>query len=144
MYFLNTHLHRRTLSFYLSVSPSLRLSLFILLFFVYTCTDLQKHTHALARTLARNTRTHTMAPIIQPPSQDTINALQNVLKRRIDTNRIIKEREKKMLSGEDYRLMEIELNNEQFLQPLDADNTKASIYYIRQKFIRYALRLGSK
>jgi len=85
-----------------------------------------------------------MAPMIQPPSQDTINTLQNVLKRRIDTNRIIKEREKKELSGEDYRLMEIELNNKQFLQPLDADNTKASIYYIRQKFIRYALRLGSK
>ena len=42
-----------------------------------------------------------------------------------------------MLSGEDYRLMEVDLNNKQFLQPLDADNTKASIYYIRQKFMRY-------
>jgi hypothetical protein len=76
--------------------------------------------------------------MIQPPSQDTINTLQNVLKRRIDTNRILKEREKNMLSGDDYRLMEVNLNNKQFLQPLDADNTKASIYYIRQKFIRYA------
>jgi len=27
------------------------------------------------------------------------------------------------------------------MQPLDADNTKASIYYIRQKFIRYAYNL---
>jgi hypothetical protein len=79
-----------------------------------------------------------MAPTIQPPSQDTIKALQNVLKRRINTNRIIKEREKKMLSGEDYQMMEVVLNNKQFLQPLDADNTKASIYYIRQKFMRYA------
>jgi hypothetical protein len=79
-----------------------------------------------------------MAPMIQPPSQDTINTLQNVLKRRIDTNRILKEREKNMLSGDDYRLMEVNLNNKQFLQPLDANNTKASIYYIRQKFIRYA------
>jgi hypothetical protein len=43
-----------------------------------------------------------------------------------------------MLSGDDYRLMEVNLNNKQFLQPLDANNTKASIYYIRQKFIRYA------
>jgi hypothetical protein len=76
-----------------------------------------------------------MAPTIQPPSQDTINALQNVLKRRIDTNRIIKEREKKMLSREDYQMMEVVLNNKQFLQLLDADNTKASIYYIRQKFM---------
>ncbi len=47
-----------------------------------------------------------------------------------------------MLSREDYQLIEIKLDNKQFLQPLDADNTKASIYYIRQKFIRYALRLG--
>jgi hypothetical protein len=90
-----------------------------------------------------------MAPMIQPPSQDTIITLQNVLKRCINTNRIIKEREKKELSREDYQLMEIELNNKQFLQPLDADNTKAdntkaSIYYIRQKFIKYALRLGFK
>jgi hypothetical protein len=45
-----------------------------------------------------------------------------------------------MLSGEDYRLMEVDLDNKQFLQPLDADNTKASIYYIRQKFIRYACK----
>jgi hypothetical protein len=52
-----------------------------------------------------------MAPTIQPPSQDTIKALQNVLKRRIDTNRIIKEREKKMLSGEDYQMIEVVLNN---------------------------------
>jgi hypothetical protein len=82
-----------------------------------------------------------MAPTIQPPSQDTIKALQNVLKRRINTNRIIKEREKKMLSGEDYQMMEVVLNNKQFLQPLDANNTKASIHYIRQKFMRYACNL---
>ena len=82
-----------------------------------------------------------MAPMIQPPSQDTIKTLQNVLKRRINTNRILKEREKKMLSREDYQLIEVDLNNKQFLQPLDADNTKASIYYIRQKFIRYTRNL---
>ena len=43
-----------------------------------------------------------------------------------------------MLSGEEYRLMEVDLNKKQFLQPLDSDNTKANIYYIRQKFMRYA------
>jgi hypothetical protein len=37
--------------------------------------------------------------------------------------------------------MEVDLNNKQFLQLLDADNTKASIYYIQQKFIRYACNL---
>ncbi len=51
-----------------------------------------------------------------------------------------------MLSGEDYQYMEVDLNEKQFLQPLDSENTKANIYYIRQKFIRYArptqIRLG--
>ena len=45
-----------------------------------------------------------------------------------------------MLSGEDYQMMEAVLNNKQFLQPLDADNTKASIYYIRQKFMNVTVR----
>ena len=44
-----------------------------------------------------------------------------------------------MLSRDDYRLMEDNLNNKQFLQ-LDADNIKASIYYVKQKFIRYACK----
>ena len=72
-----------------------------------------------------------MAPTIQVPAEDTLKTLQNVLKRRIDSNQILKERKKQMLSGEDYQLMEVDLNNKQFLQPLDADNTKASIFYIR-------------
>lgn len=79
-----------------------------------------------------------MAPTIQVPAEHTLKALQNVLKKRTDANRILKEREKKMLNGEGYRHMEVDLNNEQFLQPVDADDTKASIYYIRQKFTRYA------
>ena len=78
-----------------------------------------------------------MAPTIQVLAEDTLKTLQNVLKRRIDSNQILKERKKQMLSGEDYQLMEVDLNNKQFLQPLDADNTKASIFYIRQKFMRY-------
>ena len=45
-----------------------------------------------------------------------------------------------MLSREDYQLMEVNLDNKQFLQLLDADNTKANIYYIRQKFIRYTCK----
>ena len=42
-----------------------------------------------------------------------------------------------MLNGEDYRLIEVDLNKNQFLQPLDSDNTKDSIYYVKQKFIKY-------
>src|SRR5436189_7646 len=63
-----------------------------------------------------------MAPLIQIPAEDTLKTLQNVLKRRVDSNRILKEREKMMLSGEDYRRMRVDLNNTQFLQPLDSDN----------------------
>ena len=79
-----------------------------------------------------------MAPMIQLPAQDAISTLQNVLKRRMEASRIQKEREKEMLSGEDYQLMRVDLNKTHFLPPVGADNTKASIYYIRQKFIRSA------
>jgi hypothetical protein len=68
--------------------------------------------------------------MIQPLSQDTIKALQNVFKQHININRIIKKRKKKILSKEDYQMIEVDLNNKQFLQLLDTDNTKASIYYI--------------
>jgi len=63
-----------------------------------------------------------------------LKAIETVLKQCRDTDRILKEREE-MLNGEDYRLIEVDLNKKQFLQPLDSDNTKANIYYIRQKFI---------
>ena len=43
-----------------------------------------------------------------------------------------------MLSKEDYQIIKVVLKNKQFLWLLDANNTKASIYYIRQKFIKYA------
>jgi hypothetical protein len=79
-----------------------------------------------------------MAPTIQVPAEHTLKALQNVLKKRTNANRTLKEREKKMLNREGYHHMEADLNNEQFLQPVDANDTKASIYYIRQKFTRYA------
>jgi hypothetical protein len=81
-----------------------------------------------------------MAPMIQIPAEITHRTLQNVLKRRVDANRILKERAKKVLTGEDYRLREVDLNNTQFLQPVDTENTKASVYYIRQKFTRYACK----
>ena len=79
-----------------------------------------------------------MAPTIQVPAEHTLKALQNVLKKRTDANRVLKERQKEVLNGEGYRYMEADLNNEQFLQPVDAEDTRASIYYIRRKFTRYA------
>ena len=72
-----------------------------------------------------------MAPTIQVPVAHTLNTLQNVLKKRTDANRILKEKDRQMLSGEDYQRMEVGLENKMFLQPLDSENTKASIYYIR-------------
>jgi hypothetical protein len=79
-----------------------------------------------------------MAPTIQVPAARTFNILENVLKKRTDANRILKEREKQMPSGEDYQRMEVGLDHKPFLQPLDSENTKASIYYIRQKWMKYA------
>jgi hypothetical protein len=43
-----------------------------------------------------------------------------------------------MLAEKDYQRIKVDLKKKQFLQPLDSDNTKANIYYIRQKFIKYA------
>jgi hypothetical protein len=56
-----------------------------------------------------------MAPRIQIPAEAILRTLQNVLKQYINANRILKEREKKLLSGEGYRYLEVDLNNKQFL-----------------------------
>ena len=80
-----------------------------------------------------------MAPIIELPALDALSALENVVKRRIEGNRIWKEKQKTNLTCEDYRQMRTDLNKQQFISPLDSDNTKASIYYIKQKFIRYRM-----
>jgi hypothetical protein len=79
-----------------------------------------------------------MAPAIQVPAARTFNILENVVKKSADANRILKEREKQMPSGEDYDQMEVDLDNKPFLQPVDAEDTKASIYYVRQKWMKYA------
>jgi hypothetical protein len=78
-----------------------------------------------------------MAPRIQIPVNDTFKTLHKVLERRINTNQVLKEREKTAYTTKDYQRKRAELNQKKFLQPLDADNSKASIYYIRQKLTRY-------
>jgi len=76
-----------------------------------------------------------MAPI-QIPVKDTLETLQNVLKRRAEAQQALKER--KVLNGGDYQQLEDEYDQTPFIQPLDAMNTKASIYYTRRKWTRYA------
>jgi hypothetical protein len=61
-----------------------------------------------------------MAPIIPIPAQDTLKTIQNALKKSIDTNRILKEREN-MHIREDYQVMEVDLNNKLSLAPLNAN-----------------------
>ncbi|KAG0127100.1 hypothetical protein HOY82DRAFT_614070 [Tuber indicum] len=79
-----------------------------------------------------------MAPMIPIRAEETLETIENVLKRWRDVNWILKEKEKEMLSGKDYQHMEVDLNKKWFLRPLDSDNTKANVYYIRQKFTSYA------
>jgi hypothetical protein len=70
--------------------------------------------------------------VTQILAEDTLKTIQNALKKHIDTNGILEEREKK-LSREDYRLIEVDLNSKPFLARIDAGNTKASVYYVRPK-----------
>ena len=78
-----------------------------------------------------------MAPTIQVPAARTFSILENVFKKRTNANRILKEREKEMLGGEGYDRIEVDLDNKPFLQPVDAEDTKASVYYVGQKLILY-------
>ena len=43
-----------------------------------------------------------MAPTITVRAEETLKAIENALKRRRDTSRILKEKEQQTLSGEDY------------------------------------------
>ena len=56
-----------------------------------------------------------MAPIIQIPVEDTLKTLRHILKKRADAKRVLKEREKHALHGEDYRWMEVAYDNKVFL-----------------------------
>ena len=67
------------------------------------------------------------------PIARTFNILENILKKHVDANQILKQRKKQMLSGEDYNRIKVDLNNKLFLQPVDAEDTKANIFYFKQK-----------
>lgn len=81
-------------------------------------------------------------PPIQIPANDTLETLQNVIRRRAEAHATLHGRT--TLSGGDYRQLEDEYNKKKFIQPLDTDNTKASIYYTRRKCTRYAHRTEIK
>ena len=80
-----------------------------------------------------------MAPILELLPLDSLDALTSVVKRRIEGNRVLKVREKSKLTCEGYRQIRTDLNKEHFILLLDSDNTKASIYYIKRKYIRYSV-----
>jgi 16S rRNA C1402 N4-methylase RsmH len=77
-------------------------------------------------------------PPIQIPVNDTLETLQNVLKRQAEALHALSKM--KVLSRGDYRQMEDKYDKISFIQPDDADSTKASIYYTRRKWTRYALQ----
>jgi hypothetical protein len=78
-----------------------------------------------------------MTPKIQIPINDILKTLHHAARKRINTGQVLKEKEKTAYTKRDYQRKRVELNQTKFLQPLDADNSKASIYYIRQKLTRY-------
>jgi len=43
-------------------------------------------------------------------AEETLKTIENILKRRRDTSRILKEKEKQILSGEYYQRIEVDLN----------------------------------
>ncbi|PQE05362.1 hypothetical protein CJF30_00011279 [Rutstroemia sp. NJR-2017a BBW] len=83
-----------------------------------------------------------MAPTVQVPAEDTLKTLQNVLKRRIDSNKILKEREKKILSGEDYRLLRVDLNNRLLERVLPGHPIKEGLVAFRRQFESSQARLS--
>lgn len=56
----------------------------------------------------------------RPP--DVVTTLADFLQRRFENGQALKEKEKEKLTEDDYQLLREELNNTEFLAPLDADN----------------------
>jgi hypothetical protein len=79
-----------------------------------------------------------MAPVLarRPLHQDIIHALQDAAKKRHRDTQIRKEEQKWKVDSIGYQAMRDRLNQTSFIPPLDADNTRANIYYIKKKFMR--------
>jgi hypothetical protein len=68
--------------------------------------------------------------------RDITDALQRAAKRRHRDTARRNEAQKHALVAEDYHSLQRQLNDTKFIQPLDADTTKSSIYYIKRRFAR--------
>lgn len=79
-----------------------------------------------------------MAPTItgRPLHQDIDRALQNAAQKWHRKSQLRKEEHQQKLDSTGYQEMRKQLNQTNFLPPLDADNTKANIYYIKKRFMR--------
>ncbi|RKL13865.1 hypothetical protein BFJ70_g15819 [Fusarium oxysporum] len=56
-------------------------------------------------------------------------------------SRILEVKYQRRLSAGEYERLAYTLNQTKFIPPLDSDNTKANLYYIRRKFERYCLEI---
>ncbi|KAF5120859.1 hypothetical protein E5D57_013195 [Metarhizium anisopliae] len=67
---------------------------------------------------------------------DVLQALEVAARRRHRATLARKETRKQALSAHGYHRLQRQLNKKTFLAPIDADTTKANIYYIKKKFMR--------
>ncbi|KID96846.1 FluG domain-containing protein, partial [Metarhizium majus ARSEF 297] len=67
---------------------------------------------------------------------DVLQALAVAARRRHRATLARKETRKQALSAHGYHRLQRQLNKKTFLAPVDADTTKANIYYIKKKFMR--------
>lgn len=69
---------------------------------------------------------------------DVLLALKVAAKRRHRSTLAREKAQENVLTAHAYRRMQRQLNETTFLAPIDADTTKANIYYIKKKFMRYS------
>lgn len=67
---------------------------------------------------------------------DVRQALEVAARRRHRNTLARKEKQKHTLNARGYHRMQVQLNETTFLAPIDADTTKANIYYIKKKLMR--------
>ena len=68
--------------------------------------------------------------------RDLQDALLSAAKRRHRDTARRRDAQANALGADDYQRYQTVFNNTKFIQPVDADTTKANIYYIKKKFAR--------